>query len=131
MPEREFATRELARLLGVLAHPERIQIVEELRSGEMDVNSLQKLLGVAHSRVSQNLSLLRSARIVSERREGRHVFYHLEHPRLASWLVEAIGFLQRDAQLNDEMRSALERTRIQWSSCPELESAPPSGGQTD
>jgi DNA-binding transcriptional ArsR family regulator len=123
MPDRCVATRELATLLGVLAHPERIRIVEELRDGELDVASLQKLLEVAHSRVSQNLGILRSHRIVAERREGRHVFYRLVQPGLAGWLREALKFLEREAALNDEMRSALTLAREQWSQ--------PAPGRTD
>jgi len=114
MPERAFATKELAKLLGVLSHPERIRIVQELRDGEMDVNSLQGLLNVAHSRVSQNLGILRSHRIVAERREGRHVFYRLVQPRLAGWLLEGLDFLEREAALSEEIRSALGRAREQW-----------------
>jgi DNA-binding transcriptional ArsR family regulator len=115
MAERSFATRELATLLGVLAHPERIRIVEELRSGELDVASLQKLLDIPHSRVSQNLGILRSHHIVVERREGRHVFYHLVQPDMAVWLLDAMKFLEREADRTDEMRSALTRARERWS----------------
>ena len=116
MPDSGFATKEMANLLGVLAHPERIRIVHELRAGELDVNSLQKLLDVTHSRVSQNLSILRSHRIVAERREGRHVFYRLVQPKLADWLLEGLGFLEREATLNDELRDAVGRARALWTS---------------
>jgi DNA-binding transcriptional ArsR family regulator len=115
MPDRGFATRELAKLLGVLAHSDRIRIIQELREGELDVNSLQKLLGVAHSRVSQNLGILRSHRLVVDRRKGRHVYYRLVQPRIAAWLLEGLDFLGREAILNDEIRSALERAREHWS----------------
>lgn len=132
MPDRTFATKELAKFLGVLAHPERIRIVEELRNGELDVNSLQKLIGVAHSRVSQNLGILRSHRIVSERRAGRHVFYRLVQPRLAIWLRDGLSFLEREAELNDEIRIALERARERWTDPvdPEL-TAPPNAQSSE
>jgi DNA-binding transcriptional ArsR family regulator len=123
MPERAFATKELARLLNVLSHPERIRIIEELRTGEMDVNSLQKILAVPHSRVSQNLSLLRSNRIVAERRDGRHVFYRLVQPGLARWLLDGLLFLERGAALNEEMRIALDRARQQWLEEPDQAAA--------
>jgi len=116
MPDRGFATKELANLLGVLAHAERIRIVEELRNGELDVASLQKLLGVAHARVSQNLGILRSNRIVAERRAGRHVFYHLVQPGMAGWLLEAMSFLEGEANFTDEIRMALGRARERWGS---------------
>ena len=118
MHDRDCALREMANLLGVLAHPERIRIVQELRARELDVNSLQKLLDVTHSRVSQNLALLRSHRIVAERREGRHVFYRLTQPCLADWLLHGLSFLEREAALNDELRSAVGRARALWA-CPE------------
>lgn len=114
MPERILVTRELASLLGVLAHPHRIRIIEELREGEMDVNSLQAILGVSHSGVSQHLSLLRAHRIVTERREGRHVYYRLRQPELASWLTDALRFLEPDPDESTRLRSAVERARMLW-----------------
>lgn len=112
MPDRVLITKELAELLGVLAHPHRIRIVEELRGGEeKDVNSLQAELGISHSSVSQHLSLLRAHRIVLERREGRHVFYRLRQPEMASWLTDALRFLEPDREIG----SAVERVRSLWS----------------
>lgn len=49
MPHRLLVTKELADLLGVLAHPHRIRIIEELRASERDVNSLQEALAISHS----------------------------------------------------------------------------------
>lgn len=115
MPQRFVVSREMATLLGVLAHPHRIRIVEELRTGELDVNSLQDILSVSHSRVSQHLSVLRSHRIVTERREGRHVFYRLVHPGLAKWLVDGLGFLSQGQEFSQEIRDAVDATVQMWS----------------
>ncbi len=114
MPERALAAAELAHLLGVLAHRDRVRIIEELRNHELDVNALQQLLGVSHSRVSQHLSVLRSNRLVMERREGRHVYYHLLLPDLASWLLDGLKFVASDLDLNAEMRNAIEKARKIW-----------------
>lgn len=114
MPERLIVAKELAGLLGVLSHPHRIRIVAELREGEMDVNSLQKQLGISHSGVSQHLSLLRAHRLVEERREGRHVFYHLRQPELAEWLFGGLAFFEGEWALSDQLRSAVERVREVW-----------------
>ncbi|MFN3323752.1 MAG: ArsR/SmtB family transcription factor [Bryobacteraceae bacterium] len=115
IPARVLATQELAKLLGVLAHPHRIRIVEELRHRELDVNSLQKILGVSHSNVSQNLAVLRSYRLVAERRDGRHVFYRLLQPKLAGWLLAGLEFLEAELAMKEEMHEAFERARRQWS----------------
>ncbi|MFN7938605.1 MAG: metalloregulator ArsR/SmtB family transcription factor [Bryobacteraceae bacterium] len=115
MPNRTVVSKELAKLLGVLSHPHRIRIIEELRDGEKDVNSLQNVLGVSHSGVSQHLSLLRSHRVVEERREGRHVFYHLMQPAIARWLTEGLDFLEVTATQVTELREAVEATKVFWS----------------
>lgn len=100
--------------MGVLSHPHRIRIIEELRDGEHDVNSLQEALGISHSGVSQHLMLLRANRLVSERREGRRVFYHLRQPELAGWLLEATRFLEKGTVEADELRKAIGKTRQEW-----------------
>ena len=114
MPHRALVTKELAEFLGVLSHPHRIRIIEELRDGEHDVNSLQQALGISHSGVSQHLMVLRANRLVSERRERRHVFYQLRQPELAGWLLEATRFLERGTAEADELRKAIGKTRRQW-----------------
>ena len=114
MPHRALVAKELADLLGVLSHPHRILIIEELRDAERDVNSLQEVLGISHSGVSQHLTLLRSHRLVSERREGRRVFYQLRQPEIASWLMEATRLLERESAAAAELRKAIDKTRKSW-----------------
>lgn len=114
MPHRALVAKELADLMGVLSHPQRIRIIEELRDGELDVNTLQEALGISHSGVSQHLMTLRAHRVVSERRQGRHVFYHLRQPEMARWLLDATQFLERATAEADELRIAIGKTRNEW-----------------
>ena len=114
MPHRVLVTKELAEFLGVLSHPHRIRIIEELRSGEQDVNSLQIALGISHSGVSQHLMMLRANRLVAERREGRHVFYQLRQPEIARWLLEGARFLEQGTADADELRKAIGKARQEW-----------------
>mgnify|MGYP001598236563 CR=1 FL=1 len=116
MPHRAIVAKELAELLGVLAHPHRIRIIEELRGGERDVTSIQSTLEISHSGVSQHLMQLRTHRLVTERREGRHVFYHLRQPGLARWLTEAIRFLEEEKGEAEQLRKVIQKTREDWSS---------------
>jgi len=114
MPHRVLVTKELADFLRVLSHPHRIRIIEELRNAERDVNSLQEALGISHSGVSQHLMVLRSHRLVSERREGRRVFYQLPQPEIASWLMDATRFLEKESAAAAELRKAIDKTRKSW-----------------
>ena len=115
MPYRLLAARELAEFLRALAHPRRIQILEELRRGERDVASLAKDTELAHSSVSQHLMVLRAHRLVSERREGRRVFYRLRSEKLADWLVQGMDFLPPMDQRTDEVRKAIKKAKSKWS----------------
>lgn len=114
MPHRTLVTKELADFLGILSHPHRIRIVEELRDEEHDVNALQAALKISHSGVSQHLMVLRAHRLVAERREGRHVFYHLRQPEIARWLLDGMRFLEKGSAEADKLRLAIGKTRREW-----------------
>ena len=115
MPYRLLAATELAEFLRALAHPRRIQIIEELRSGERDVASMAVATGLAHSSVSQHLMVLRAHRAVAERREGRQVFYRLRSAELADWLVKGMDFLPSVDQQAAEIRKAIQKAKSKWS----------------
>ncbi|MBF2055165.1 MAG: helix-turn-helix transcriptional regulator [Candidatus Sericytochromatia bacterium] len=114
MPFRELITAELAKLLGALSHHDRLLILEELYQGEREVKALQKKLGISHSRVSQHLSLLRTHKVVTERRQGRHVFYRLIDPEISQWVMSALRFIEFRLQHTDEILSAVEDARNLW-----------------
>lgn len=114
MPHRVLVSKELAGFMGVLSHPNRIRIIEELRDGEHDVNALREALGISHSGVSQLLMVLRANRLVAERRQGRRVFYHLRQPEIAGWLLEATRFLEKEFAEADELRKAIGKIREEW-----------------
>jgi DNA-binding transcriptional ArsR family regulator len=115
MPYRLLAATELAEFLRALAHPRRIQILEELRRGERDVASLAKATNLAHSSVSQHLMVMRAHRVVSERREGRRVYYRLRSEQLAEWLVQGMDFLPPMDRQSVELRRAIKKARSKWS----------------
>jgi len=114
--QRRLIATELAKLFGVLAHPLRVQIVEELRDRELTVHDLQVALEVPHASVSQHLGILRSNRVVIERRQGRNVYYHLRDAALASLVIQFIQFLSPDSAESERMVSAIESVKTLWSS---------------
>jgi len=105
----------MAELLGAISHPHRIRIIEELYVDELDVNSLQKILGTSHSSVSQNLSILRAHKVVTQRRDGNRVFYRLTQPELANWLLNGMIFIEGGLQSEQVIRSAVDDVMKIWS----------------
>lgn len=94
MPSRTTVARELAGIFKAIAHPDRIRAIEELRWGGLDVNTLAERLGLGHARVSQHLGVLRLHRVVEDQRDGRRAVYSLVQPELASWILEALPFIE-------------------------------------
>jgi DNA-binding transcriptional ArsR family regulator len=123
MPARALISRELSELFGALAHPHRLRIIIELRDQERDVNSLQQILGISHSSVSQSLAQLRVHHLVQERREGRHVIYSLADHRMGTWLLEGLQFLEGNLVQNEQMRGAVQEVRSLWQVQEPLEPA--------
>lgn len=93
MPSRIVVAKELAEIFKVIAHPDRIRLIEELSKSEYDVSTLASSLGLSGPRVSQHLNQLRLNRMVSERRDGQRHIYSLIQPEIATWIVEALAFL--------------------------------------
>lgn len=94
MPSRLIVARELAEVFKIVAHPDRIRLIEELREDESDVNSLAEALELPAPRVSQHLALMRAHRLVEERRDGRRRLYRLIQPQIAHWIVDGIDFVE-------------------------------------
>lgn len=114
MPFRNLVTKELSELFGVLSHPMRIRIVEELRTGEKDVSTLTQVLQISQTGVSQHLSVLRTHRLIVERKEGRNVFYHLRDPELAVWILGGLQFAGPFQAEPQEFESAVRKVRNIW-----------------
>lgn len=112
MPSRLIVSKELAELMRLIAHPDRLRLIEELRSGEKDVNGIAAALDLPSTRVSQHLSSLRAQRLVQERRDGRKHFYRLTQPAIAAWIVEALEFLELPGPLDDGAH--IDRVRELW-----------------
>jgi DNA-binding transcriptional ArsR family regulator len=117
MPDRKVVAKELADIFKIAANPDRIRIIEELRSGEKDVNTLVEQLDLSGPRVSQHLSLMRAHRIVEERRDGRHHYYHLIQPEIANWIIEGLAFVE--GRLSGVSKSAITEARKLWSGKPD------------
>lgn len=113
MPSRIVVAKELAEIFKVIAHPDRIRLIEELSLGEVDVNGLAERLELSGPRVSQHLNQLRVHRLVEERRDGRRHVYSLLQPEIAEWILHALDFVEgRGTTIT---KAKLNTVRKMWS----------------
>lgn len=66
----------------ILANPKRLEILHELREGEMTVGQLATATGLRQANVSQHLALMRRGNLVIERRKGNRVLYRITDRRI-------------------------------------------------
>jgi DNA-binding transcriptional ArsR family regulator len=83
--------KQRAALIGrALADPKRLCVLETLAAGEASVSELSACVGCQVPNMSQPLAVLRSAGLVTTRREGSTIFYRLADPRV----LEAYRLIQ-------------------------------------
>ena len=76
-------------MLKALAEPIRLQLIEALGGGERCVCELTAELGMAQSKLSFHLKVLKEAGLLNAREDGRWVYYSLEPhalQELRAWL---------------------------------------------
>ncbi len=66
-----------ATLFKTLAHPARLAILSILRDGEQCVCHIEAMLKLRQAYISQHLKVLKDAEIVSDRRDGWNMYYHV------------------------------------------------------
>lgn len=84
----------LADFFKIFGDGTRVRILLALDSGEMCVCDISETLGMSMSAVSHQLRMLRDAKLVTSRREGRSIYYSLcdEHVRIVlETALEHIG----------------------------------------
>ena len=77
-----------------LADPKRLCVLESLAAGELSVSELSVEVGGQVPNMSQHLAVLRSAGLVSTRRDGNTIYYRLADPRV----IEAYKLIQTIAR---------------------------------
>jgi len=82
---------EFANKIKLLAHPERLRILDVLRREAECVCHLIALLDKPQPYVSQQLGLLRKAGIIQDEKDGLNVYYRLVDDEVAGWLNIILG----------------------------------------
>ena len=94
-----------------LADPSRRAIFERLTRGEAAVRDITARFDISQPAVSQHLATLRSAGLVSERRDGRLVYYKVE-PKglqpLVDWISHYQAFWKERLRRLDELLKELD-----------------------
>jgi len=72
-----------ASICKTLANPKRLEVLDALRSDELNATQLIQKVHISKANISQHMSILIQKGVVVSRREGLNVFYKLSDERIS------------------------------------------------
>jgi DNA-binding transcriptional ArsR family regulator len=112
--------RDTLDVLKALADENRLRVLFALRRGELCVCQLIALLELAPSTVSKHLSVLRAARLVDGRKDGRWMYYGLSREHRPASTEAILALLFKDLERTD--RIAMDRKALKGICAESMES---------
>ena len=97
---------DLVPLFAALADSTRLRLLNLMRGREVCVCYFVEILKQAQPKISRHLAYLRSAGVVSARREGKWMHYRIERPadgRAAAILEVALESLAAQREMQDDL----------------------------
>lgn len=83
--------KRTAAIFRALGDSSRLQLLALLTHGQMCVSEITQRLGDNLPAVSQRLKLLRSEKLVSTRRQGKHIYYWLADNHIGSLIENGLA----------------------------------------
>jgi len=90
---------DLSQLFKAFADPSRLRILRALANQEMCVCDLAALLEISESAVSHQLRLLRTMKLVANRREGTILYYRIVDEHVTVLIGFALEHLRESQQV--------------------------------
>ena len=97
-------------IIQALADQNRVRVLLALEEQEICVCQIVELLQLAPSTVSKHLSILRQARLIRGRKEGRWMYYRLPGADATEMVRQAITWVY--GSLSDDQTIAQDRLAI-------------------
>lgn len=105
--------REMLDITKALADGNRLRILMALAGGELCVCQIVALLQLAPSTTSKHMAILRQARLVESRKEGRWMYYRLPDREAPKAVKDAVAWVRRHlAESPQIVRDGKELERI-------------------
>ncbi|MBZ5500769.1 MAG: metalloregulator ArsR/SmtB family transcription factor [Acidobacteriia bacterium] len=109
----DLLRRFKADIFQALAHPTRIAIIELLGGGELSAGELIGKLGMEQANVSQHLTVLRSNRLVVNRKVGNQVFYSVRDPIINKVLALMRRYFQKHLKESLELLDEMDNRSVE------------------
>jgi len=102
---------EFLNITKALAEENRLRILLALEGQELCVCQLIELLELAPSTVSKHMYVLRQARLVYGRKDGRWMYYRLADEKAPAAVKAALGWVKTSLSRNERIREDAKRLK--------------------
>ena len=92
---------DLADLFKIFGDTTRIKILFSLFEQELCVREITELLGMTQSAISHQLKVLKDAKLIANRREGKTIIYFLADDHVRSIIGQGFEHLTEEEPQND------------------------------
>ena len=86
----DFTSQRLANVFKVLGDPTRIKLLALITASEMRVSHIADALAMGQSAISHQLRVLRDARLVKFRKEGKEAWYSLDDDHVVKLMRQGL-----------------------------------------
>lgn len=86
--------QDTSELFKIMGDPSRMKIIIALLTTELCVHDLSELTEISQSAVSHQLRILRQARLVRTRRQGKNTFYSLQDSHVEDLVTIALAHVE-------------------------------------
>ena len=90
----EHTAAKVAELFRSFSDASRVRILSVLVNGELNVGALAKIVGISESAVSHHMRGLRQMRLVSARKDGKEVYYHVDDEHIIELFQQGVRHVQ-------------------------------------
>ena len=105
------SVREFMNVVKALADENRVRALLALCRRELCVCQIIEVLGLAPSTVSKHMSILKQARLVDCRKNGRWIYYRLADDDVPVEAKEALAWIRRS--LSDDAQIRKDHARLE------------------
>jgi len=102
---------EVMAVTKALADETRVRMLAALEGRELCVCQLIELVELAPSTVSKHLSILRGARLIDSRKDGRWIYYRPAKDNAPKLIKDTLAWLRKS--LNNQQRILDDRQRLE------------------
>ena len=96
-------------VIKALADETRLRTLLSLSEGELCVCQIVELMGLAPSTISKHMSILKQARLVESRKEGRWMYFRLANSTAPALVRQTLAWVEKSLAEDEQVKQDRQR----------------------